>query len=71
MTVKILISSKCYLQFPRISFALFPHYFLFIIYFIHYNCATILITWKYGNIFVIPEWFGFIVSVIFGMVNVI
>ena len=25
MTVKILISSKCYLQFPHISFALFPH----------------------------------------------
>ena len=25
MTVKILIFSKCYLQFPHISFALFPH----------------------------------------------
>ena len=41
------------------------------IYFIRHNYATILISWKYDNIFVIPEWFSFIVSVVFGMVSIL
>ena len=75
MTVKILIRSKCHLQFLHIPFlsSLIHHFFPFFItiYFIHYDYATILIPWEFYNIFVISEWLVFIVNVVFGMVTII